>query len=69
MTHFFAQTRTILGVLQQEQADINGLLKYGPIHNRNTQLVEYREFNQVLQDFVICGLNDDPSDPARRCKG
>jgi phospholipid/cholesterol/gamma-HCH transport system substrate-binding protein len=69
MAHFFAQTRTILGVLQQEQADINGLLKYGPIHNRNTQLVEYREFNQVLQDFVICGLNDDPSDPARRCKG
>ena len=48
-------------------ADINGLLHYAQLHNRNTQLVEYQEFNQVVQDFVICGLNDDPSDRARRC--
>jgi hypothetical protein len=30
-------------------------------------MVEFEQFNQVLQQFVICGLNDDPSDPARRC--
>jgi phospholipid/cholesterol/gamma-HCH transport system substrate-binding protein len=69
MSHFFTQMRTILGVLRAQQGDIENLLKYAPLHNRNTQLVEYAEFNQVLQDFVICGLNDDPSDPARRCTG
>jgi phospholipid/cholesterol/gamma-HCH transport system substrate-binding protein len=68
MARFFAQTRTILGVLQREQSDIDAILVYGPEHNRNTQLVNYHEFNQVIQDFVICGLNDDPHDPARRCR-
>jgi phospholipid/cholesterol/gamma-HCH transport system substrate-binding protein len=69
MSHFFVQVRSILGELQSQQGDITNLLKYAPLHNRNTQLVEYQEFNQVLQDFVICGLNDDPSNPARTCQG
>jgi phospholipid/cholesterol/gamma-HCH transport system substrate-binding protein len=69
MSHFFTQMRQILSVLRAQQSDIVNLLKYAPLHDRNTQLVEYSEFNQVLQDFVICGLNDDPSDPARRCTG
>jgi phospholipid/cholesterol/gamma-HCH transport system substrate-binding protein len=69
MGRFFSQMRVILGVLQSEQRDIAGLLRYAPFHNRNTQNVEFQQFNQVLQDFVICGFNDDPSDPARRCKG
>lgn len=69
MDRFFAQMRTILGVLAEHQADIAGLLEYAPFHNRNTQLVEYQDFNQVIQDFVICGLNDNPDDPARVCKG
>ena len=67
MSRFFAQVRTIASVLHAQQSDIVNLLKYAPLHDRNTQLVEFTEFNQVLQDFVICGLNDDPSDPARRC--
>jgi len=69
MSRFFTQVRQILTVLHNQQADIAGILKYAPLHDRNTQLVEYSEFNQVLQDFVICGFNDDPSDPARRCNG
>jgi hypothetical protein len=69
MSRFFTQVREILTVLRNQQADIAGILKYAPLHDRNTQLVEYSEFNQVLQDFVICGFNDDPSDPARRCNG
>jgi phospholipid/cholesterol/gamma-HCH transport system substrate-binding protein len=68
MGRFFAQMRVILGVLKSQQSSITGLLEWAPRHNRNTQLVDYQQFNQVLQDFVICGLNDDPSDPARRCK-
>lgn len=68
MERFFAQTRTILGVLEDEQASIRRFLKWAPGHNRNTQLVEYIEFNQIVQDFVICGMNDDPSNPARRCR-
>jgi phospholipid/cholesterol/gamma-HCH transport system substrate-binding protein len=68
MTRFFGQMRTILGVLRSQQHSITGFLHWAPFHNRNTQLVEFQQFNQVLQQFVICGLNDDPSDPARRCK-
>jgi phospholipid/cholesterol/gamma-HCH transport system substrate-binding protein len=68
MDRFFGQLRVILGSLVHEQDAITNLLKYAPMHNRNTQLVEYQEFNQVFQDFVICGLNDNPNDPARTCK-
>jgi phospholipid/cholesterol/gamma-HCH transport system substrate-binding protein len=67
MQSFFRQTRTILGTLEGQQKDIELLLKWAPEHNNNTQLVEYFEFNQIVQDFVICGLNDNPNDPARRC--
>src|SRR5207302_1937907 len=67
MIRFFAQMHTILGVLRSEQASIAGALRWAPFHNRNTQLVEYQQFNQVLQDFIICGMNDSPKDPARRC--
>jgi phospholipid/cholesterol/gamma-HCH transport system substrate-binding protein len=69
MQNFFRQTRTILGTLEGQQKDIELLLRWAPGHNNNTQLVEYFEFNQVIQDFVICGLNDNPNDPARRCNG
>jgi phospholipid/cholesterol/gamma-HCH transport system substrate-binding protein len=68
MNRFFKQFRVITSVLAAEQASIIGLLKWAPNHNRNTQLVEYADFNQIFQDFVICGLNDDPSDPARTCE-
>jgi len=69
MGRFFYQARVILGVLEDEQRSIRQLLKWAPGHNRNTQAVEYVDFNQVVQDFVICGLNDDPNNKARRCKG
>jgi phospholipid/cholesterol/gamma-HCH transport system substrate-binding protein len=67
MNRFFTQFRVITGVLASEQASLAGLLEWAPNHNRNTQLVEYADFNQIFQDFVICGLNDDPTDPARTC--
>lgn len=68
MKRFYAQTRVILGVLASEQGSLRKILKWAPGHNYNTQAVEYTEFNQVIQDFVFCGLNDDPSDPARNCE-
>ena len=67
MSRFFAQMRVILGVLRSEQSSIAGALRWAPYHNRNTQMVEYMQFNQVLQDFIVCGMNDDPNDPARKC--
>lgn len=69
MSRFFAQMRTILGVLEEEQGTIRRMLHWAPGHNYNTQAVEWTEMNQVIQDFVICGLNDDPDNPARRCVG
>ena len=67
MTRFFSQMRTILGVLANETHNIETLLRHAPGHNENTQRVEYSEFNQVVQEFIICGLNDDPDNLARRC--
>jgi phospholipid/cholesterol/gamma-HCH transport system substrate-binding protein len=67
MANFFRQMNTILGIVAEEQDEIAGFLKWAPGHNENTQRVEYIEFNQVYQDFVICGLNDNPKDRARRC--
>jgi phospholipid/cholesterol/gamma-HCH transport system substrate-binding protein len=69
MSRFFLQMRVILGVLVQEQDAITLLLAKAPLHNRNTQLVEYQEFNQVFQDFVFCGWNNNENDPARNCEG
>jgi phospholipid/cholesterol/gamma-HCH transport system substrate-binding protein len=68
MSRFFQQMRVILGALRQEQDSIELLLRYAPLHNRNTQVTEMFEFVQVYQDFIICGMNDDPDDPARRCQ-
>lgn len=69
MDRFFSQANTIMATLAKDQKAIRELLQLAPGHNRNTQLVEYAEFNQILQDFVICGLNDNPADPGRRCPG
>lgn len=69
MDHFFQQARTIVGALHNQQRSIVQLLTFAPRHNRNTQLVEYIDFNQVIQQFVICGVNDNPDDPARSCGG
>jgi phospholipid/cholesterol/gamma-HCH transport system substrate-binding protein len=69
MSRFFGQMRTILTVLVQEESSITRLLAFAPLHNANTQMVEYLEFNQVLQDFVFCEFNDNPNDPARNCSG
>ncbi|MGH2685008.1 MAG: MCE family protein [Actinomycetota bacterium] len=69
MSRFFAQMRAILDVLREEEASIRGFLQWAPGHNHNTQTTEYQDFVQVVQDFVICGLNDDPDDPARNCEG
>ena len=68
MDRFFHQMHVILRVLDEEQGSIVQFLRWAPLHNRNTQITEFRDFVQVYQDFIICGLNDDPSDPARRCK-
>ena len=68
MGRFFQQMSVITGVLAQEQRTLAKILHWAPGHNYNTQAVEYAEFNQVIQDFVICGLNDDPKNPARRCE-
>ncbi len=68
MHRFFQQSRVILGVLAERQKDLSKFLYWAPGHNYNTQAVEYLQFNQIIQDFVFCGLNDNPKDPARRCK-
>lgn len=67
MDRFFSQMSTILGTLVKEQNSLVRFLKWAPGHNYNTQAVEYLDFNQVVQDFIFCGFNDDPDNPARRC--
>jgi phospholipid/cholesterol/gamma-HCH transport system substrate-binding protein len=69
MDRFFSQLRIILGAIEDEQRSLRLFLRWAPGHNYNTQAVEYTEFNQVIQDFVICGLNDDSKNKARTCEG
>lgn len=67
MSAFFRQLRVILGVLEDQDVSLAKFLKWAPGHNYNTQSVEYTDFNLVVQQFVICGLNDDPTNPSRSC--
>ncbi|MGH2723548.1 MAG: MlaD family protein [Actinomycetota bacterium] len=67
MDRFFDQMHSILDVLVKEERSINRILRWAPLHNQNTQLTEFKDFVQVYQDLIVCGLNDDPDDPARRC--
>ena len=69
MSRFFAQMRAILDLLRSEERSLQLFLQWAPGHNHNTQTTEYQDFVQVQQDFIICGLNDDPDDPARNCEG
>ncbi|HEX2031509.1 MAG TPA: MlaD family protein [Actinomycetota bacterium] len=69
MDRFFRQMRVILRVLRDEEDSLVKILRWAPLHNQNTQLTEYKRFVQVYQDFIICGLNEDPDDPARSCEG
>ena len=68
MDRFFSQMRTILRVLDEERGALVRFLRFAPLHNRNTQITDFQQFVQVYQDFIICGFNDDPDDPARVCK-
>lgn len=69
MDRFFSQMRSILRVLDEERGALVRFLRFAPLHNRNTQVTDFEQFVQVYQDFIICGFNDDPSDPARNCEG
>jgi phospholipid/cholesterol/gamma-HCH transport system substrate-binding protein len=68
MDRFFSQMRSILRVLDEERGALVRFLRFAPLHNRNTQITDFEQFVQVYQDFIICGFNDDPDDPARECK-
>lgn len=66
MNRFFPQMRSILGAVRSELSSLVRFLYWNVLHNRNTQMVEYGEFNQVLQEFIICGFNES-REPARDC--
>ncbi len=73
MNRFFPAMRSILGAIQAEQSSLMKFLYWNLLHNRNTQMVEYQMFNQVIQDFVFCGHNgapgpnENPGEEARDC--
>jgi virulence factor Mce-like protein len=66
MDRFFPQMRSILGAVRSELSSLVRFLYWNTLHNRNTQIVEYGEFNQVLQQFIICGFNES-EEPGRDC--
>ena len=66
MNRFFPQMRSILGAVRSELGSLVRFLYWNILHNRNTQMVEYGEFNQVLQEFIFCGFNES-EEPARDC--
>ena len=66
MNRFFPQMRSILGAVRSELSSLVQFLYWNILHNRNTQMVEYGEFNQVLQEFIICPFNES-EEPGRDC--
>jgi phospholipid/cholesterol/gamma-HCH transport system substrate-binding protein len=73
MLRFFPEMRSILGSIASEQKALVAFLYWNLLHNRNTQMVEFGQFNQILQDFVFCGHNggtgpnENPNEEARSC--
>src|SRR5690606_29519372 len=47
--------------------DLDSLLPNWHQHNHNTIRGVNAEHAQVILDFIVCGLNDQPGDPVRAC--
>ncbi len=65
--------RVILAQLTRVDGALSNLLTWLPRHNLhvpNGVVLEQgsgRHFGQVWLDFVVCGINDDPDNPAESC--
>lgn len=64
---FFTQLDAVLAEVTAREEDLEALLPDLAMHNRHTFRGVNAEFAQVVLDFIVCGVNDEPGNPVRDC--
>lgn len=67
MDRFFQQFPDVLAQVADRQDDLASLLATLQMHNHNTIRGVNAEHAQVILDFMVCGINDDPGHHLRAC--
>lgn len=65
---FFTRLDRISGELAARDEDLRRLFFEVAKHNNNTIRGVNTEHAQIILDFIVCGMNDEPGDPVRSCE-
>lgn len=65
---FFTRIDRVTGEIASRDEDLRRLFHEVAKHNNNTIEGVNFEHAQILLDFIICGMNDEPGDPVRSCE-
>lgn len=68
MDDFFTRFDRISSEVVAHEEDLSRLFTDVAMHNRNTIEGINTERAQVILDFIVCGVNDEPDDPVRSCE-
>jgi len=64
---FFTRFQRLTDEVVEREGDLDRLFIELSKHNTNTIRGVNQEQAQVLLDFLVCGVNDEPGDPVRSC--
>jgi len=64
---FFVRFQRLSDEVVEREGDLDRLFVELSKHNFNTIRGVNQEQAQVLLDFLVCGVNDEPGDPVRSC--
>lgn len=65
---FFTRLNRITGEITAREDDLRRLFHEVAKHNNNTIEGVHFEHAQIILDFIVCGMNDEPGDPVRSCE-
>lgn len=65
---FFRRFQRISAEIVAREEDLRRLFAEVAMHNNNTIEGVNSEHAQVILDWIVCGVNDEPRDPVRSCE-
>ncbi len=65
---FFTRLTRLSGELVARDEDLSRLFFEIQRHNKSTIAGINSEHAQIILDFIVCGMNDEPDDPVRSCE-